>query len=176
MPSALGNRNKPPAAATSDRLTSGSPKTVSVEAIMRSQDSEISHPPATAVPVIAAISGFVLSRRVIPPKPPFLVARAAPLPAAISLRSAPAQNTVPSALRIPTQSSGSFSNSSRQLSIVCAISPLIALRASGRFRVMIARCPCFSISTAITSSFYLNKYSLLFAFPPGVEVRHYRCL
>ena len=108
-----------------------------------SQDSEISQPPATAVPVIAAIKGFVLSLLVMPPNPPLLVDKFAPFPALISFKSAPAQNTVPSAFRIPTQRFSSFSNSSRQASIVDAISPFIAFLASGRFSVIIAKLPSF---------------------------------
>ena len=96
-------RNRPPAAATSDRFTSGMPKVAVVEATTRSHDSTISVPPASAGPSTAAMIGLVRSRWTMPAKPPRWVASPPALPALISLRSAPAQNTGGSPVRIPTQ-------------------------------------------------------------------------
>ncbi len=72
-----GRRNRPPAAATSERLTSGMPKRAWVEATTRSHASTISVPPASAGPSTAAMIGLTLSRVTMPPKPPRLVFRAA---------------------------------------------------------------------------------------------------
>ena len=63
------------------------------EATTRSHASTISVPPARAGPSTAAISGLVALALAMPPKPPRAVARPPALPALISLRSAPAQNT-----------------------------------------------------------------------------------
>ena len=150
-PMARGRRNKPPAAATRERFTSGRPNTVSCAATMRSQARAISQPPATAVPGMAAISGFSRSRLTIPAKPPRFVDRLAPFPAAISFRSAPAQKTEPVAVTTPTQSSGSFSSVSSASSIPRATSPLTAFRASGRLSVIRPTRPRRSNSTTIAS-------------------------
>ena len=152
LPITRGRRNRPPAPATSERFTSGRPKLVSSAQMIMSQERATSVPPASADPVIAAISGLVRSRRAMPAKPPFLVDNAPPLPAEISLRSAPAQKALPTAVRMPTQTSGSDSIWSRAASIVAAISPLMALRASGRFMVMTATWPFLTYSTGMGRS------------------------
>ena len=51
-------RRRPPAPAMSPRLTSGTPNRVPFEATIRSQESTISKPPATAKPSTAAMSGL----------------------------------------------------------------------------------------------------------------------
>ena len=56
--SMCGSRSRPPPAATSERLTSGTPSLAPCAATIRSQASAISRPPATAKPSIAAISGL----------------------------------------------------------------------------------------------------------------------
>ena len=125
-PTARGKRNRPPAPATRERFTSGRPKFVLSAQMIMSHERAISVPPARADPVMAAISGLVRSRRAIPANPPFFVDRPAPFPAEISLRSAPAQNALPTAVRMPTQTSGSDSIWSIAASIVLAISALMA--------------------------------------------------
>ena len=74
--SARGSRNRPPAAATNERFTSGRPKAAAVEATMRSHESAISQPPASAGPSTAAMIGLVRSRCAMPAKPPRLVCSA----------------------------------------------------------------------------------------------------
>ena len=66
------------------------------------------------------------------------------LPELISLRSAPAQNTGGSPVRIPTQIESSASIWSMASSIPLATAPLTALRASGRLILMMANGPRFS--------------------------------
>ena len=102
-----GRRNNPPAAATKERLASGSPKRAFDEATMRSHARQISVPPASAGPSTAAMSGLVRSRATMPANPPFAVRSWSRRPALISLRSAPAQKTGGTPVRIPTQSESS---------------------------------------------------------------------
>ena len=64
-----GSRRSAPAAATRERLTSGTPSRAPRAATIRSQASAISQPPATAKPSIAAISGFWGGRCTIPANP-----------------------------------------------------------------------------------------------------------
>lgn len=61
-----------------------------------------------------------------------------------SLRSPPAQNTSPLAVRIPTQASRSSRKRSQAALRSWRSAPLMALRASGRFRVMVATWSCSS--------------------------------
>jgi len=82
----------------------------------------------------------------MPAKPPRAVINLSDRPALIALRSAPAQKTGfswPSlfAVSTPTQTFGSASSLSMAASTPLATSGLMALRAWGRFRVMIATCP-----------------------------------
>ena len=141
---ARGRRNRPPAAATSERLTSGTPNRAAVEATTRSQASTISVPPARAGPSTAAIIGLVRARRAMPPNPPRLVMIDGAFPAAMAFRSAPAENTDPSPVRMPTQTSGSSSSRSMADSMPWATSSLTALRASGRRIVITATGPSTS--------------------------------
>jgi hypothetical protein len=55
-----------------------------------------------------------------------------------SLRSPPAQNTLPLAVRIPTHASSSSRNRSQAAFSSWRSAPLIALRASGRLSVIVA--------------------------------------
>ena len=144
---ARGRRNSPPAAAASDRLTSGSPKAAALEATMRSQERAISQPPARAGPSTAAMMGFSRSRVAMPANPPRAVCRAAAWPEAMALRSAPALKTGPSPVTMPTQTSASPSSLSMAASMPEATSPLTALRASGRLMRSTATRPCCSYST-----------------------------
>ena len=65
-----GRRNSPPAAATSERFTSGMPNDAAVDATTMSHARTISVPPASAGPSTAAMSGLVRGRATSPPKPP----------------------------------------------------------------------------------------------------------
>ncbi len=64
-----GSRIRAPPAATSERLTSGTPRRAPREATIKSQASATSSPPATAKPSTAAISGFSAGRSTIPANP-----------------------------------------------------------------------------------------------------------
>ena len=97
---------------------------------------------------MAAISGLVLSRSTMPPKPPRLVPSSEKRPSETALRSAPAQNTGPVWVRMPSHSESSASRRSMASSSPLEMSPLTALRASGRFMVMRATLP--SVSKSIT--------------------------
>jgi hypothetical protein len=132
------SRNRPPAAATSERFTSGMPKVADRDATIRSHDSVISVPPANAGPSTAAMIGLVRSRWTIPAKPPRLVASPPALPLLISFRSAPAQNTGGVPVRTPTQTSSLSSIRSMPASIPLATAAFTALRAWGRLIVMMA--------------------------------------
>ena len=148
---ALGRRKRPPAFATSDRFTSGRPNLATLLATTRSQESTISVPPATAGPSTAAIRGLVRVRRTRPAKPPRSVESLAE-PEAIALRSAPAQNDGPLPHRIPIHRSASDSRRSIAASRSSASCWLTALRASGRFSVMIATRPRTSKVTVMPTT------------------------
>ena len=135
---ARGRRYSPPAAASSPRDTSGSPKLACEEATARSQASTISQPPASALPFTAAIHGFLRSASTKPAKP-LAVNRLSTRPAATSLRSAPAQKaSAPAPVSTTTHTSGSASVRSTAACKACANSALMALRAVGRFSVTTA--------------------------------------
>ena len=136
-----GSRNSPPAAAISERFTSGIPKRAAVDATMRSHDKAISVPPANAGPSHAAMRGFDRSLVTMPAKPPLAVLICRACPEATNFRSAPAQNTGPRPVRIAAQILGLDSTSSSARSIPLATSPLTALRASGRLIAMTAILP-----------------------------------
>ena len=135
--SARGRRYRPPAAAISRAAPPGRPKAASSAATARSQASTISQPPASALPLTAAIHGLVRSACTKPAKPPRAVNRSLPRPAATSFRSAPAQKVPPPAPVITiAHRSGSASVSATMSSSAAATAPLMtALRASGRFSV-----------------------------------------
>ena len=117
-----GNRNSPPAAATRLRLTSGTPKRGG-----RGRHDEVARqgdlgPPGQGRPVNGGHDRFGALRRVMPPKPPRGVDRDAMRPALISLRSAPAQNTGGTPVRIPTHRESSASRRSTASSMPLATS------------------------------------------------------
>ena len=87
--SARGRRNRPPADAMRERLTSGIPNVAAVDATTRSHANTISVPPAKAGPSTAAMTGLTRSRRVKPAKPPRSVENVRPSPRSMALRSAP---------------------------------------------------------------------------------------
>ena len=120
------------------------PKVAVVEATTRSLASTISVPPARAGPSTAAMMGLARSRCTKPANPPLAVARPPAFPELISLRSAPAQNTGGSPVRMPTQMESSASIWSMASSIPLATAPLTALRASGRLILTMANGPRFS--------------------------------
>ena len=61
-----------------------------------------------------------------------------PTAPSLSLRSAPAQKVLPLAARIPTHACSSSRNRSHAAFRSALSAPLIALRASGRFKVIVA--------------------------------------
>ena len=114
---------------------------------MRSQDRAISHPPANAGPFTAAIRGLVRGFRVMPPKPPAEVLRELPSPAAMALRSAPAENTGPAPVTTPAHTSESPSSLSMAASMPAATSAFTAFLASGRLMRINPTRPRTSYST-----------------------------
>ena len=151
-PMARGRRKSPPAPAMRLRFTSARPNDDLLLATTRSQDKTISQPPAVAKPSTATMTGLRRSRYAIPAKPPRFVLKPPAFPELIALRSAPAQKTGFSwpavfAVTIPTQISSSASMASSAASTPLATSPLTALRASGRFSVMMPMRPRFSKRT-----------------------------
>ena len=141
------SRNRPPAAATSDRFTSGMPNVAVVDATTRSQASTISVPPARAGPSTAAITGLVRSRWTKPANPPRFVDRRARV-AGVDLlevgagaehRRLPGEDADPDRVVGLERSMAS--------SMPLATAPLTALRASGRLILMTAKGPRCSKST-----------------------------
>ncbi len=132
----LGSRMRPPAPATRPRATSGMPNLAWSAATTRSQLNMISHPPASADPLQAAIRAFGKSRLVMPPKPFSVTGNS---PEANAFRSMPAENALsPAAVSTTTQTSSSASMSSRASDSAVAVARLMALRASGRLMVRIS--------------------------------------
>src|SRR5215218_5931332 len=129
-----GRRRSAPAAATSERLTSGMPSRASREATIRSQASAISRPPAIAKPSIAAISGLRAARWTMPAKPRSATHGRSPVTNAF--RSMPALNPLPAPVITPTLRLSSASSASSAAAIPSASAVLTALRASGRLRVI----------------------------------------
>src|SRR5919199_4999315 len=129
-----GRRSSAPAAATSERLTSGIPRRAPRAATMRSQASAISKPPAMAKPSIAAISGLRAARRVMPANPRSPTYGRSP--ATNALRSMPALKPRPVPASTPTVSASSASSASSAAASPSASARLTALRASGRLSVM----------------------------------------
>src|SRR4051812_13561222 len=140
-----GRRRSAPPAATSERLTSGTPSLAPRAATMRSQASAISSPPATPKPSIAAISGLRDARWTMPAKPRSPTHGRSPVTNA--LRSMPALNPAPAPVRTPTLSSASSSSVSSAAAIPSASARLTALRASGRLSVMSSTPSRRSVST-----------------------------
>ena len=135
----LGRRIRPPAPAMSPRLTSGMPNLASSTATTRSHESMISHPPARADPLTAAMIGLENSRWAMPAKPPLAPMMSAASPAAKALRSIPALNALsPAPVTMTTQQSSSASSSSKAAEKPRDTPPLMALRASGRLMVRIS--------------------------------------
>ena len=137
-----GSRWVPPAPGMIAHLTSARPSRAWSAAILKSQASTISRPPASATPLMAAMMGLkVVTPRVIPPK---FQSSMTPSPwAGISVfRSAPAEKALfPAPVRIATHRLSSSRNSSQTFSSswLCAMSS--AFIASGRSIVTTARRP-----------------------------------
>src|SRR3954447_17538801 len=123
-----------PAAATSERLTSGIASRAPLAATIRSQASAISRPPAIAKPSTAAISGLRAERWTMPAKPRSPTHGRSPVTNA--LRSMPALKPLPAPVITPTVRSPSASSSSSASATPSASARLTALRASGRLRVI----------------------------------------
>ena len=135
----LGSRMRPPAPAIRPRLTSGIPKVASSTATTRSQESMISHPPARADPLTAAMRGLAKSRWAMPPNPPLAPMISPASPAVKALRSMPALKALsPLPVMMTTQQSSSTSSSSKAAVKARDTAPLMALRASGRLMVRIS--------------------------------------
>ena len=83
------------------------------------------------------------------------------MPALISFRSAPAQNTGGSPVRMPTQMLSSASILSIASSIPWATAPLTALRASGRLILTTANGPLWSKSTAMPGTLVVAPFLAL---------------
>src|SRR3954451_6894760 len=150
-----GSRSSAPAAATSERLTSGMPRRAPRAATIRSHASAISSPPATAKPSIAAISGFRGGPSAIPAKP--RPSTCGLSPATNALRSMPAEKPLPAPVRIPTRRPSSASRRSSAAARPAASAALTALRASGRLSVM-SRTP--SPASVRTASSAMARRSL----------------
>src|SRR5271157_100419 len=136
----------PPAPATSDRLTSGTPNRAEAPATTRSHASSSSNPPASAQPSAAPISGLRGGVCVMPhsPRP----GNEGDSPFRNALRSIPEENVPPAPLSTPARSSSSASSSSAASRIPAATAPFRALRASGRLMMMTCTAPRRSTCTS----------------------------
>jgi len=163
----------PPAAATSDRLTSGTPNRADRDATTRSHASISSNPPASAQPSTAAIIGFRGGVSVIPhsPRP----SKEGDSPRRNPLRSIPAENAPPAPVSTPTRSSESASSSSTASLMPVATRRLSAFFALGRLIVITSTLPRRSTITS-SSSTSLTLYSFSFpakqSQPPPNQIHH----
>ena len=120
---------------TRPRLGSSNPNHAVSAAKRKSQAMAISAPPATARPLTAAISGFVVA-----PKPNMSVTGKRRWPVRMrppwgDERSLPEQKASPAPVTIPTYCSGSASNARSSSPISCMVSSSYAFFFSGRFNV-----------------------------------------
>ena len=118
------------------RFTCGQPKKP-VSDMMRMSDSSAKPAPcARQGPLIAAMIGLSICRmRMYRSSVPMASASMSPMPI-FSYRSCPAQKAVPWPVRIASQTSGLSRTSSRHSPNSLRIREVIALRASGRSKVM----------------------------------------
>src|SRR5215472_16215503 len=144
-------RNTETIAGRNPIFTSVYPNFASGTARVKSHSVAIPHPPASAAPFTAAISGRgkLQTRRNI-----FAMRRESSwfsagdcwaIAASIS-KSIPEQNAFPEPVRIPTRA-WLFSISSNAVCISAIIAADMALRLSGRFNVIVAICPDMSSSS-----------------------------
>ena len=139
-------RGAPPLPGNNPLFASGKATMPSSVRIARSAASSISAPPPTTFPLAARMIGFFQSLRVMAPVPQVSL----PLGgwsvfSLYSLRSAPAQNTLPVLVKMATLASSSSSKSSKASHNSAHIAELIALRASGRSSVMMNAPSFFSM-------------------------------
>src|SRR5277367_4659547 len=161
------NRTVDPASGNRPHRTSETPKRALSPATRISVACRISVPPAIAAPSTAAISGLVnrnpLSSGLITPalKPPALPWRklSPGCIRVIAFKSAPAQNAPPAPVMIATRISAFAFTSSQVLDMISIISVDSALRASGRFNVIVSTCPRRSTIACACSLIYISPTS-----------------
>src|SRR5919201_1781907 len=98
------------------------------------------------------MTGLASSMRLGPIGPSPLGARRLPRPAAMALRSAPAQNVPPAPHSTATRASASASNARKASASAAAVGPSTALRTSGRSRTTVVTGPDVSTRTLTESS------------------------
>src|SRR5215472_6717922 len=144
-------RNTETIAGRNPIFTSVYPNFASGTANVKSHSVAIPHPPASAAPFTAAISGrgkLQMRRNIFAMRREsswFSAGDCCAIAASIS-KSIPEQNAFPDPVRIPTRA-WLFSISSRAVCSSAIIAADMALRLSGRFSVMVAICPDMSSSS-----------------------------
>ena len=134
-PISRGRRTAPPSIRGTPKRRQNTPSVASSAITRRSHHSASSSPPATAWPSMAAMTGLLSCMREGPMGASPAASSRLGAPAAMALRSAPAQNVPPSPVRIATSQRASASNA-RMASASCrAVARSTALRAWGRCSV-----------------------------------------
>src|SRR6516164_617104 len=151
-PISRGSRTVPPSISGTPNRRQKTPSTASCSATRRSHQAASSSPPATAYPLIAAITGLPSRSRVGPigPSPSGLARLPSGPPTA--LRSAPAQNVPPAPQSTATCADSSASKSRNASARAAAVGPSTAFRASGRSRMTVVTGPDRSARTLMARS------------------------
>ena len=151
-PIRAGSRTVPPSISGTPNRRQKTPRTASSSATRRSHQAASSRPPATACPLIAAITGLPRCIRVGPigPSPSGEVRLPSGPPTA--LRSAPAQNVPPAPQSTATSAPSSASKSRNAAARAAAAGPSTAFRAPGRSRMTVVTRPDRSARTLMVRS------------------------
>ena len=124
------------------------PNLASAAATRKSHIWAIDQPPASANPLIAAISGFQVCGHIYGRSGYILSPARACRPSALSLarsfKSRPAQKARPAPVMMPARAALSRSNSTMASASSCRSCRLMEFNESGRFRVMVTMLPCCS--------------------------------
>ena len=145
-PTMRGKPHRPPSISGTPHRRQNTPSTASDSTTRRSHHSASSRPPATACPLIAAITGFDSAIRDGPIGPSADMSGSRALD--IACRSAPAQNVPPAPHNTATRASVAASNARNASASAAAVAPSTALRRSGRSRTIVhTACPAFSTCT-----------------------------
>ena len=137
-----------PASGTRPNFASVRPKRADSAATAMSHASTISHPPPSATPFTAAITGLVRSCRSVRPAKP-VGGRAMAPPSACHFRSLPAQKARPAPVTTATRSAGSASKASNTVARASCAGAWSAFSRSGRFSVTCRIGPSARVSTNV---------------------------
>src|SRR5215217_4133948 len=151
-PTIRGRRTVPRSTRGTPTRRLSTPKAAPSAATRRSHQRASSRPPPTAGPSTAASTGLDSRSQVAPIGPSPSPATRSGSPAAIALRSAPAQNAPPAPVSTATAAPGSRSKARNASARAAAAGASTALRRSGRSMVTTVTGPWSSTRTPVPSA------------------------